>query len=242
MIYIIGALLLIFIIYMWIPNYYAREQSLNVYKKINAKETDKKIVLTFDDGPDHRYTDKLLDILKKYNVKATFFLVVNNIEKNKQIVQRMINEGHDIAMHSLKHKSAWLSLPWETKNEFERCLEVFKELGIDIKFFRPPWGTFNAVSLKYALKKGLKVVLWSVQANDWRKNNSPQLIEEMLLNRTKANDIIVLHDSGGAKEAPYNTLKALETTIPKLITRGFQFVTLKQEIGDVEYGDVKKHI
>ena len=136
-------------------------------------------------------------------------------------------------MHSLYHKSAWLSFPWETINEFNKSLDIFKKLGLNIKYFRPPWGTFNALTLGNALKHNLKVVLWSVEAYDWRKDNTPSNIEKILLDRITKNDIIVLHDSGGAKGAPKNTLKALDTALPKLLERGFNFVTIDDVMGDI---------
>lgn len=140
----------------------------------------------------------------------------------------MKEEGHGIGMHSLYHKSAWITLPTETKNEFKKALTIFNSIGLDIKYFRPPWGTFNAYTLKSATNNGLKTVLWTVEAYDWRKNNSPQNIEDILLKRTCDKDIIVLHDSGGAESAPKNTLDALESVIPKLLQKGFKFITIDE--------------
>lgn len=227
--YIFLALLLVFIFYMVIPNYIARNKSKEVIKTIN-EGTEKTIALTFDDGPDPLYTNRLLDILKKNNVKATFFLVADKAEQNKEIVERMTKEGHGIGMHTLYHKSAWLSLPHETINEFKKGLAIFNGLGFDITYYRPPWGTFNALTLKNAIKNNLKIILWTVEAYDWRKNNSSSNIEKILLDRIKDKDIIVLHDSGGAKGAPNNTLGALESTIPKLLDSGFDFITIDEMI------------
>lgn len=226
--YIILGLLLIFMIYMVIPNYYARNISKNVIKTVNVNKKNKTIALTFDDGPDSLYTNRLLDILKKNNVKATFFLVAGNAQKNINIVKRMKEEGHGIGMHSLYHKSAWITLPTETKNEFKKALEIFNSLGLNITYFRPPWGTFNAYTLKSAIDNKLKTILWTVEAYDWRKNNSAKNIEKILLERTRDKDIIVLHDSGGAKGAPQNTLDALETVIPKLLQKGYNFITIDE--------------
>lgn len=226
---VLGVLVCLFLLYMVIPNYIARNMAGHVIKKV-TNQNKKSIALTFDDGPDPRYTERLLDILKENGVQATFFLVADKAKKHKHIVDRMKAEGHGIGMHSLYHKSAWLSLPHETIREFTVSLRIFRELGLNITYFRPPWGTFNALTLRYALKNKLNVIMWTVEANDWRKDNSPSQIEEILLRRTQDEDIIVLHDSGGADGAPENTLQALETTLPRLLKEGFHFVTVDESI------------
>lgn len=229
-------LLIIFLGYMVIPNYMARNRVLEVIKKITNQDK-KSIALTFDDGPDPSYTNRLLDILKENDVKATFFLVADKAKKNRDIVERMKAEGHGIGMHSLYHKSAWLSLPHETIKEFSKSLSIFSDLGLHITYFRPPWGTFNALTLRGAIKHKLKIIMWTVEAFDWRKDNTPAKIEDILLSRIEDEDIIVLHDSGGATGAPNNTLKALETTIPKLLKKGFHFITVDESLAGSQEGE-----
>lgn len=226
---LLGLLLLIFMFYMVIPNYIARNKSKEVIRTIN-KKTNKTIALTFDDGPDPLYTNRLLDILEKNEIKATFFLVAQKAQENQDIVYRMKKDGHGIGMHTMYHKSAWLSFPWETINEFKKGLKILEGIGLNITYYRPPWGTFNAFTLKHALKNKLKIILWSVEAYDWRKNNSATNIEDILLRRIEEGDIIVLHDSGGALGAPNNTLEALESTIPKLKNLGYNFITIDEMI------------
>lgn len=222
--------LLVFILYDFIPNYYARHISSFVKKEISSSVGNKVVALTFDDGPSKRYTGQVLDILKKYRVKATFFIVVRNAYQCPDLIERIIEDGHELAMHSYKHKSAWISLPWETKREFERSCELFKSYQIPMSTFRPPWGTFNAVSLKYALRSGLEVVLWTVEAFDWRKKNTAHNIAEEVVKRIEHRGIIVLHDSGGAKGAPQHTVDALELLIPQLQEKGYEFLTIREGI------------
>ncbi len=238
MLVLLIVLLIVFLGYMVIPNYMARNRALEVMKKITNQDK-KSIALTFDDGPDPSYTNRLLDILKENDVKATFFLVADKARKNRDIVERMKAEGHGIGMHSLYHKSAWLSLPHQTIKEFSKSLSIFSDLGLHITYFRPPWGTFNALTLRGALKHKLKVILWTVEAFDWRKDNTPAKIEQILLRRIEDKDIIVLHDSGGAIGAPENTLIALETTIPKLLKEGFHFVTVDEGLAGSQQRRIK---
>ncbi len=224
----IGIICVAFVLYDLLPNYYARNKILWVTKELPLQTSKKVIALTFDDGPDKRYTGQLLDLLKTYGVKATFFIVVKNAQKSPELIQRMIEEGHDLAMHAYQHKSAWLSFPWETKNEFQRSLEFFRSIDRKVYSFRPPWGTFNAVSLKHAIYHGLEVVLWTVEAFDWKKNRTPEEIAQEIIGRIKPNGIIVLHDSGGAEGAPQHTLDALKICLPILLGQGYQFVTIRE--------------
>ncbi|WP_053954687.1 polysaccharide deacetylase family protein [Inediibacterium massiliense] len=218
-----------FVLYNIIPNYYYRNKDKKTIKVLNTSL--KKIALTFDDGPDPIYTEMILDILKKNNVKATFFLVADKALKNKEIVERMIQEGHGIGLHSLCHKSAWLSFPWQTAKDFEKSIKIFNELRYNIRLFRPPWGTFNLVVPYYAKKYDLKVVLWSIEAKDWSKNTTVDQIKERIYKKVKSGDIIVLHDSNGAKGAPKRTIDALEELIPNLIEEGYEFVLVDQQAG-----------
>ncbi|WFD09627.1 polysaccharide deacetylase family protein [Tepidibacter hydrothermalis] len=215
----------IIFIYAIIPNFYNKYISSKVIRRINTR--DKKIALTFDDGPDARYTNRLLDLLKKYDVKASFFVVAHSTYGNKKIVERIIDEGHTVGIHSLKHKHTWLSAPFETIRDFKESLRIFDELGVKTIFFRPPWGMFNILTQLMVNKLGLKTVLYSMSTKDWKNNISSDDIINKIVNDVKNGDIILLHDSGGAKGAPNKTIKALEYVIPKLIEDGYEFVTVE---------------
>lgn len=215
----------VFILYEAIPNYYYRNISNKVIKRLGNK---KEIALTFDDGPDTLYTPLLLDLLKKYNVKASFFLVANKMQENVQILDRMVKEGHTVGLHSRSHRSAWLNFPWSTGNDFKDSLKLFKDKGIDIKFFRPPWGTFNLLTQYNADIHKLKTVLWTLEAKDWSARTTVEYIKNQILNNIKPGDIIVLHDSNGALGAPERTIAALGDIIPELKDKDYKFVTLDE--------------
>lgn len=234
---IIFFLVILFMGYEVIPNYYNKYISRKIIRNINRRK--KEIALTFDDGPNPRYTNELLDLLKKHDIKCTFFIVAENSLKNRDLLERIIYEGHSIGLHSLKHKHAWLSTPLETKKDFEMSLKIFKELGVNIKFFRPPWGTFNLLTQYLAEKWGLKTILWSINARDWSDKVTSKQIAEKIINHIQNGDIILLHDSGGAEGAPKRTIEALKEIIPKLKDDGYNFVTMDEKAGDLEY---EKHI
>lgn len=231
---ITGTLAGIFLGYCAIPNLYARNVSKRVRKTLPKGKN--QIALTFDDGPNAQYTGRVLDILKKYQIKATFFIVIKNANQNLDLIERMKAEGHEIALHSYKHQSAWELTPWETLREIPKGEEQLKAQNIKFSYVRPPWGTFNLFTLFGMVRRNLQVILWSIEAYDWRKKQSKEGIADIILDRIEDGSIIVLHDSGGAKGAPEHTIGSLDLWIPELIKRGYHFVTisegLKEEKGD----------
>lgn len=209
-------------IYSFIPAYISKKRFFN---KEKAKE--KIIYLTFDDGPS-KYTTELLELLKKYNIKATFFCVANFAREQKEIIEKMKKEGHSIALHSLKHKNSMLQGISETKKDLEKSLKIMQELGINIKYYRPPWGDANLYLLKKLKKENIKLILWNVMAEDWEGNTTEDIIANKLLTRVKEGDIICLHDGRGKNEAPHRTIKALETVIPIFLKKGYIFKTIDE--------------
>lgn len=211
--------------YTIIPNLWMRNLSRKSIRKINGEGC--RIALTFDDGPDSRYTPELLDLLKTYGAKATFFVIAQKASDNPQLIQRIKDEGHTIAMHTWSHRIAWSNSPVRTKKEFEKSLDVFRELGIPVRYFRPPWGTFNLCTYPIAAKYGLKTILWSLELYDWRQDTSASDIFRNLKNCCIPGDIILLHDSGGDEGAPRHTLDAMKKFLPWCRERGFQLVNME---------------
>lgn len=222
--YVFGIIIIVYVLYTVVPNYVVRNLKTEVPHKL---DNDRTIALTFDDGPDERYTGAVLDILEEHDVKATFFVVATRVLSAPHIVQRMVREGHEVGLHSYAHRSAWLTGPYATLKEFEKAVAVIENYTPKIKWFRPPWGTFNLFTKQGAGRKGLNTVLWSVEAYDWRGSNDAKSISDEVLRRTGAGDIIVLHDAGGAEGAPANTIEALKIIIPELKSK-YSFVTLEE--------------
>jgi peptidoglycan/xylan/chitin deacetylase (PgdA/CDA1 family) len=187
-------------------------------------KNDKVVALTFDDGPDPKYTPKLLDILRTNDIKCTFFVLAENAQRYPDIIKRINNEGHYIGLHSLKHMNAIFSLPDQTQKDFSQSIKIMDKLGIKVKFFRPPWGIFNLLTYYYAKIYNLKIVLWSIHAMDWSRWVTEDYIKEKLTNNIKSGDIILLHDSRGAKDSPNQTIKALEIVLPLLKRKGYKFI------------------
>lgn len=222
LIYFSLIILFIFLFYSLIPSYINKN---NFFKK--RKTRNKTIYLTFDDGPTE-YTNKLLNLLKKYKIKATFFCVANFSKNKKDIIKKMKKDGHIIALHSLKHKNSMLQGIFETKKDLEKSLEIMKKLNIEIKYYRPPWGDANWYLLKKLKKENIKCILWNVMAEDWEAGTTEEIIARKLLSRVKGGDIICLHDGRGKNEAPLKTIHALEKVIPIFLEKGFEFKTIDE--------------
>jgi len=225
---IIGGLLLLFILYGPIPSLLTRLFKFFSIQQVSSSKSQKRIALTFDDGPHPVYTNLLLDLLQSHSIKATFFVLGSKAEKYPAIIKRIHEDGHLIGIHNYKHKCNWFLSPKHLKNQIEKTASIIKKItNSDPLYYRPPWGL---VSLPLLLQKKLKIILWSVMANDWSSKKGSEGIYTLLLNQTKPGAIILLHDNGetfGADEdAPIHTIKALERYIEHCLQNQYQFVRI----------------
>lgn len=184
------------------------------------------IALTFDDGPTI-YTEKILDILQKESVQATFFVLGNKVDMFKDDLKREVKLGNEIGNHSYNHK--WLSrLPKEEiKEQIEKTQEKVKDItGIYPRFLRPTYGSINE---RIRTASNLNIVLWDIDPKDW-KSQSPENIVERILKKAESGKIILLHDNHK------RTVEAVQLLIPELKKQGYQLLTLSEmeEIKELE--------
>ena len=180
------------------------------------KETkNKEVWLTFDDGPTPEVTPWILSVLKKENVKATFFLVGEHIEQYPELVGSIINEGHLIANHSYSHKNGWLTSKKKYISDIEKCQELMPKNSL----FRPPYGKITKAQIA-VLKAKYKIILWDVLGWDFLQNTTPERVKKNILNNTKAGSIIVLHNN---QKSFKNLQSILAETIKSLNEKGFSF-------------------
>jgi len=176
------------------------------------------VTLTFDDGPDPAFTPRILEVLKKYHVCATFFMVAEKAKKYPELVQHVKDEGHMIGVHSLNHRYAWFTSPWKTWREWTESVRILEELTDDkIRWMRPPWGTFNLMTWWWHRRHEMKAVLWNAEGHDWEARRSPEEITERIINHTNEGTIIVMHDSGGELGARENSIIALERLCERIV-------------------------
>ena len=182
------------------------------------KETlDNEIWLTFDDGPTPEVTPWILSVLKKENVKATFFLVGQQIEEFPELVGAIIKEGHTIANHSYSHKNGWLTNKEKYLEDIENC----QALMPNNKLFRPPYGKITKAQIA-VLKEKYKIILWDVLSYDFKQNTSPKKVQENIIQNTTSGSIIVMHNN----QMSFKNLEPiLEKTIQQLRAKGYNFST-----------------
>lgn len=194
-----------------------------IYRRV--ENADMKIALTFDDGPHPYYTDRILGILDKYGIKATFFFVGQNIENYPEQAKHVREGGHEVGNHTYTHHRVRAMNETELAAELEKCDDLIYELGeYGTRLFRPPEGAFDEAAENIARKMDYSVILWSVDTKDWA-HQSPSDIVKNVLGNVRGGDIILMHDYIGF-DSP--TPEALEAMLPKLLEMGYEFVTVSE--------------
>lgn len=195
----------------------------STYGKFNAaaiNEEDDKITLTFDQGYENGYTAQILDTLKEKKVKAVFFLVQDYAERNHELVQRMIDEGHTVANHSAHHYSM-PSLSEETcRAEVIGFHDYMKEnFGVEMTLFRPPMGEFSELSLAVTADCGYKTMLWSFAYADWNVDDQPDPAAalEKLTSAAHPGAVYLLHSVSSTNA------QVLGEMIDNIRAEGFEF-------------------
>lgn len=190
--------------------------------------TDEKVIyLTFDSGYENGCTAKILDTLKKHNVPATFFLVGNYIEKNADLVRRMINEGHIVGNHTMHHPDMSKLSDFDAfSKELNDLAALFKETtGQELqKFYRPPQGIYSQENLEMAQKLGYKTIFWSLAYADWDNNKQPShdFAMEKLTSRIHNGAIVLLHSTS------QTNAEILDELLTKWEEMGYHFASLNE--------------
>ncbi len=185
---------------------------------------EKSAFLTFDDGPHEPYTSQILDILKKFGARASFFVCGKNVERYPKVAKRIVKEGHLIGNHTYSH-SKTRAVIGLLAGEIEKTNKVIKETtGKETRFFRPPWGILTPPLKVYLKKHDFKVFLWNVDARDWIRPPA-EVIAKRIIKKTKPNNIILLHDGEKVKKKTdrSQTVLALPKIIEGLQKRKFIF-------------------
>ena len=201
--------------------------TLRRYDAYYVGDTSQKVLyLTFDAGYENGNTGKILDVLKKENVPAAFFLVGNYIEKNPDLVRRMAAEGHMVGNHTMHHPDmSKIADP----AAFQKELEDLEKLYISItgqkmaKFYRPPQGIYSETNLQMAKDLGYKTVFWSLAYMDWQNDNQPTAAYalEKLIPRTHNGAVILLHSTSKTNA------EILDELLTKWKEMGYTFGTLE---------------
>ena len=198
--------------------------SLSVYATPVAN--DKKLIaLTFDDGPHPENTDRILSLLSRYGITATFFVIGENIEYFPEVFSRLVTSGVEIGNHTYSHPKLYQKSAALLGEELRHCEEVILSHGGKApSLFRPPEGVKSAAVTKASSQAGYQTVYWNLDTLDWT-GASAQRIEETIEKNVKHKSVILCHDYivGGG-----HTVEALERVIPRLLEQGYAFVTVSE--------------
>jgi len=194
----------------------------------------KKMALTFDDGPNDPHTLRLLEVLARHDVKATFFLIGRYVEQRPEIAREMVKAGHIVGNHTLTHPLLIFKAESEIKTELSACHRALNDaIGEYSNLFRPPFGGRRPAVLRIVRSLGLEPVMWNVTGYDWNAP-SAEHIERKVTRQVRGGDIILLHDGGhkafGADRS--YTVTAAERIIARYKSEEYEFATIPEMMED----------
>ncbi|WP_432939717.1 polysaccharide deacetylase family protein [Kribbella sp. CA-253562] len=182
----------------------------------------KYVVLTFDDGPDPKYTPQILDILDRYDAKATFFVVGAEVKRHPELARTLHERGHSVQNHTWSHADlstlSWAAFQREVKNT---DAQIQARTGRTAGCLRPPYGARNGLVDRRAAGLGKQLVLWDIDSRDWTRPGVAA-IERLVTTKVHSGSIVLFHDGGGDRR---QTVAALPKVLQTLKAKGFGFRT-----------------
>jgi peptidoglycan-N-acetylglucosamine deacetylase len=192
----------------------------------------KQLALTYDDGPNDPHTLRLLEVLAKHEIKATFFLIGRYVQQRPDLTREIVQAGHAVGNHTFTHPLLTFKSAAEIRQELSDCNAALKDaLGQPPSLFRPPFGGRRPAVLRIARGLGLEPVMWNVTGFDWTAPPST-VIEQKVANQIRGGDVILLHDGGhqqmGADRS--QTVQATDHLITKYKSEAYEFKTIPEMI------------
>jgi peptidoglycan/xylan/chitin deacetylase (PgdA/CDA1 family) len=225
--WIIGLIVAAVLLYCVVPNVWIRVLRVGAVWRGPQQPA---VALTFDDGPDPKYTGRLLDVLRDAGVNATFFVIGEKALRNPELIERMKREGHEVEVHGYQHVPVPLLSPGAAAGQVERTHHLLSErFGVRTRWYRPPWGLCNLASLFRRGRSSHRLITWTVMVGDWRVMPA-QVLLARIMRKIRPGAIIVLHDSdetwGSEPGAPDNVIEMMPDLINAIRSRGYRFVRL----------------
>jgi peptidoglycan-N-acetylglucosamine deacetylase len=196
---------------------------------------NRKLALTYDDGPNDACTLRLLEVLAKYNVRATFFMIGRFAQQRPDLVEAVFRAGHAIGNHTFNHPNLILASAERTRRELTECQRVLRDAsGSEVELFRPPWGARRPGTLQIARRLGLKPVMWKVTGYDWNAPPADTIVAKVS-RQIRGGDVILLHDGGHVRMGTdrSQTVMASGQIVEKYRGEGFEFVTIPEMLAAV---------
>jgi peptidoglycan/xylan/chitin deacetylase (PgdA/CDA1 family) len=192
------------------------------------KPGSRQLALTYDDGPNDPHTLRLLEVLAKHDVKATFFLIGRYVKQRPDIVSELVRAGHVVGNHTFSHPNLIFASALQTKMQLLDCQQALTDaVGEHSRLFRPPFGGRRPSTLRIARALGLEPVMWNVTGGDW-KGKPAEYVERRVGRQVRGGDVILLHDGGheafGADRS--QTVIATDRLIGRYKAEGYEFLTI----------------
>lgn len=183
------------------------------------------LALTFDDGPDPKFTPQILQILREYRIPATFFVCGKESKQYPQLIRQILAEGHEIGNHGWNHLNMVFKKPDKIRSEIDKTDQLLKSLGAEEPIhFRPPFTRMFLITPLIAAKMHKKIFLWNIASKDYKAKSSDQIVQNVL-QRSSKGGIIVMHDGRADRQKSVDALKKI---VPELLQRNFCFQTCTQ--------------
>ncbi len=193
----------------------------------DATSSGRGYALTFDDGPHARGTPAILEVLEAERVKATFFLVGEQIRRNPALPREIVAAGHEIALHCYRHRNLLRLAPSCVREDIARAEDAIgASTGRAVRLYRPPYGVLNAAALRFARQRGWRTLLWSHWGRDWEAKATPASIASLLTSGAGEGSVLLAHDADdyGAPGSWRRTVGALPAVIDTMRARGLHAV------------------
>ena len=216
------------------------EEDWRAFPGVERVPGEKRVVLTFDDGPDEDATPAVLDALEEAGIKATFFLVGEQLMRHHGIARRAALAGHELALHGFAHPRHPDLFPPEARDEVARGVGAFEAVtAFKPRFFRPPYGRFSEHSYNACDALGLEPAYWSAWGLDWYDIDAAE-VADLVTRDLDAGTIVLLHDSPryAHRASARNTAEAIPAIAAAAAERGLEWATLGDALGTSRQGDV----
>lgn len=195
--------------------------------------TSNKVAITFDDGPSEEFTLPILEILKAYDVPATFFMVGSHVEKYPDVARKIVEDGHEIGNHTQNHRNIPTLSTIELHKEIMEATAIITETtGVYPTYVRPPRGMYDDRFRRLSKLLGQEIVLWSISTRDWRYGVTANYIVRFVDAKVRGGDIILFHDSGALLKNEGGDRRATVLSLPQVIevirAKGLEIVPLTE--------------
>jgi peptidoglycan/xylan/chitin deacetylase (PgdA/CDA1 family) len=197
----------------------------------------RQLALTYDDGPNDPHTQRLLEVLARHSVHATFFLIGRYVQQRADIVRELVKAGHVVGNHTFTHPLLTFKSARELRSQFENCDRALTDaVGEHSNLFRPPFGGRRPGVLRLAQQMGMEPIMWNVTGYDWNATSAEQ-VERKVVSRVRGGNVILLHDGGhlnfGADRS--HTVIATDRLISRYKSEGYEFVTIPEMMRKADF-------